>query len=41
MPGYLTRDRLAVLAALAVPLAVAAVLVPFRASFPNPMRRWP
>ena len=35
MPEYLTRDRLAVLAALAVPLAVAAVLVPFRASFPN------
>ncbi len=35
MPGYLTRDRLAVLAALAAPLALAAVLVPFRASFPN------
>ncbi len=35
MPEYLTRDRLAVLAALAAPLAVAAVLVPFRASFPN------
>ena len=32
---YLTRDRLAVLAGLAAPLALAAVLVPFRASFPN------
>ena len=31
----LSRDRLAVLAALAAPLAVAAVLVPFRASIPN------
>jgi len=31
----LTRDRVAVLAALAAPLALAAVLVPFRASFPN------
>jgi len=35
MPGYLTRDRLAVLAGEAVPLALAAVLVPFRAAFPN------
>jgi K+-sensing histidine kinase KdpD len=35
MPGYLTRDRLAVLASVAVPLVLAAVLVPFRASFPN------
>ena len=35
MPGYLTRDRLAVLAGLAAPLALAVVLVPFRASFPN------
>ena len=35
MPDYLTRDRLAVLAALAAPLVLAAVLVPFRASFPN------
>jgi len=34
-PGYLSRDRLALLAALAGPLALAAVLVPFRASFPN------
>jgi K+-sensing histidine kinase KdpD len=32
MPG---RDRLAMLAALAAPLALAAVLVPWRASFPN------
>jgi K+-sensing histidine kinase KdpD len=32
MPG---RDRLAVLAALGAPLALAAILVPFRASFPN------
>ena len=35
MPGYLTRDRLAVLAGLAAPLALAAVLVPFRGSFAN------
>jgi K+-sensing histidine kinase KdpD len=35
MSRYLTRDRLAVLAGLAAPLALAAILVPFRASFPN------
>jgi hypothetical protein len=35
MPDYLTRDRLAVLAGLVAPLALAAILVPFRASFPN------
>jgi K+-sensing histidine kinase KdpD len=35
MSGYLTRDRLAMLAGLAAPLALAAVLIPFRASFPN------
>jgi hypothetical protein len=35
VPGHLTRDRLAVLAGIAAPLALAAVLVPFRASFPN------
>jgi K+-sensing histidine kinase KdpD len=35
MSRYLTRDRLAVLAGLAAPLALAAVLVPFRTSFPN------
>src|ERR1700726_2953082 len=35
MPDYLTRDRLAVLVALAAPLALAALLVPFRGSFPN------
>ena len=35
MSRYLTRDRLAVVAAIAVPLALAAILVPFRASFPN------
>jgi hypothetical protein len=29
------RDRLAVLAALVLPLALTAVLVPFRADFPN------
>ena len=34
-PDYLTRDRVAVLAGLAAPLALAAVLMPFRASFPN------
>ena len=32
MPG---RDRLALVTALAVPLALAAILVPWRASFPN------
>jgi hypothetical protein len=32
---HLTRDRMAVLAALAAPLAVAAVLLPFRASWSN------
>jgi hypothetical protein len=31
----LSRDRLAVLAALVAPVAVAAILVPFRTSFPN------
>jgi K+-sensing histidine kinase KdpD len=31
----LSRDALAVLAAVAVPLALAAILLPFRASFPN------
>src|ERR1700676_1580937 len=35
MTRYLTRDRIAVLAALASPLAVAAVLLPFRASWSN------
>ena len=35
MSRYVNRDRLAMLAALAVPLALAAVLVPFRTSFPN------
>jgi K+-sensing histidine kinase KdpD len=35
MSRYVNRDRLAVLAALAVPLALAAILVPFRTSFPN------
>jgi K+-sensing histidine kinase KdpD len=35
MTRYVSRDRLAVLAALAVPLALAAILVPFRTSFPN------
>jgi K+-sensing histidine kinase KdpD len=35
MSRYVNRDRLAVLAALVVPLALAAVLVPFRTSFPN------
>lgn len=33
--GRLTRDRVAVLAGVAVPLALAAILVPFRTSFPN------
>ena len=35
MTRYLTRDRIALLAALAAPLAVAAVLLPFRASWSN------
>jgi hypothetical protein len=35
MTRYLTRDRVAILAALAAPLAAAAVLLPFRASWPN------
>ncbi len=35
MPDYLSRDRLAVLTALAGPVALAAILVPFRASIPN------
>ena len=35
MTAYLARDRIAILAALAAPLAVAAVLLPFRASWPN------
>ena len=35
MTGYLSRDRLAIVAALAVPLAVAAVLLPFRVSWSN------
>jgi len=35
MTGALSRDRLAILAGLAAPLALAAVLIPFRASFPN------
>ena len=35
MSRYVNRDRTAVLAALAVPLALAVVLVPFRTSFPN------
>ena len=35
MTGYLTRDRIAILAALAAPLAVAAVLLPFRVSWPD------
>jgi K+-sensing histidine kinase KdpD len=32
---YLTRDRAAVVAALAAPLAASAVLLPFRGSWPN------
>ena len=35
MPRYLSRDRIAIVAALAAPLGVAAVLLPFRASWPN------
>jgi K+-sensing histidine kinase KdpD len=35
MPEYLTRDRLALIVGLLAPLALAAILVPFRASFAN------
>ncbi|HYB17113.1 MAG TPA: DUF4118 domain-containing protein [Streptosporangiaceae bacterium] len=35
MARYLTRDRAAVLAGLCAPLVLAAILVPFRSSFPN------
>ena len=35
MTRYLTRDRIAILAALAAPLAAAAILLPFRASWSN------
>ena len=35
MTRYLSRDRVAILAALAAPLAVAALLLPFRASWSN------
>ena len=35
MIRYLTRDRIAILAALTAPLAAAAVLLPFRGSWPN------
>jgi Domain of unknown function (DUF4118) len=35
MTRYLTRDRAAILAALAAPLGAAAILLPFRASWSN------
>ncbi len=35
MAGYLTRDRMAVAAAVLAPLAAAAILLPFRASWSN------
>jgi K+-sensing histidine kinase KdpD len=35
MPRQVSRDRAAALAGLAVPLALAAVLIPFRGSLPN------
>jgi hypothetical protein len=35
VPPWLTRDRLAVIAALAAPLVLTVILVPFRHSFPN------
>jgi K+-sensing histidine kinase KdpD len=35
MTRYLTRDRIAILAALAAPLAAAAILLPFRAGWSN------
>ena len=35
MTGHLTRDRIAIAAAVAAPLAAAAILLPFRASWSN------
>src|SRR5258707_6678045 len=35
MTRWLSRDRIAVAAALLAPLAAAAILLPFRASWPN------
>jgi len=35
MTRYLTRDRAAIAAALIAPLAAAAILLPFRSSWPN------
>ena len=35
MTRYLTRDRIAILAALVAPLAAAAILLPFRSSWSN------
>jgi hypothetical protein len=35
MTRYLSRDRMAILAALVAPLGVAAILLPFRSSWPN------
>ena len=35
MTRYLTRDRIAILAALAAPVAAAAILLPFRAGWSN------
>jgi hypothetical protein len=35
MTRYLTRDRIAILAALAAPVAAAAILLPFRTSWSN------
>ena len=35
MTRYLTRDRIAILAALAAPLAATAILLPFRSSWSN------
>ena len=35
MTRYLTRDWAAIVAALVAPLAAAAILLPFRASWPN------
>ncbi|MEU4223820.1 DUF4118 domain-containing protein [Nonomuraea sp. NPDC026600] len=35
MPRYLNRDRIAVVAALVIPPAIAMVLLPFRTSLPN------
>lgn len=40
VPNELRRDHLAFLAAVAAPLLLTVILVPFRASFPNTDAAW-